>query len=149
MIHDSIAYLDDSLYYNVYFDYKSEGDATLKTTSGEDSIYTYPDGTQVYLYPLPKYEPLTFDKISEFRIKEILIYDSIANKKVMKPSLIGFDVYTGHHNILFWVKIDDLKDHIKINKDWIDKITNGKYNGFIYKQFSCKDPQYEWKKVYH
>lgn len=140
---DSIAYRGDSIYYNVYFDYLSEGTENLKTVNGEDSFYTYPDGSQAYLYPLPKYETLTFEKISEYRIKENLLYDSIAQKELMKPSLIGFDVFTGHHYILFWVKIDDLVSNLKVNKGWIEQISTRNYKGFTYKQYACKDPKYD------
>lgn len=149
MIHDSVPYLDDSLFYNIYFDYRSKGYEPLKTIHGEDSLFPYPDGSYVVLYPLPKYEPLTFDKISEFRIKEILIFDSITKKEILKPSLIGFDIFAGSHTVLFWVKIDDLKNHITINKNWVDFLVKKKYNGFIQKQYACKDPTYQWKKVDH
>jgi hypothetical protein len=149
MLHDSISYLGDSLYYNVYFDYQSLGEETLKTASGEDSMYMYADESQAFLYPLPKYEPVTFDKISEIRIKEILVYDSINKLSYLKPSLIAFDVYTIHHNILFWVKVDDLIKKLVINKNWIEYIEQKKYTGFVYKRYSCNDPDYQWKKVYH
>lgn len=148
-IRDSIKIHGQPNYYNKYFDYKSQGDVPLKNSKGNDSIYTYPDSSMVYIYPSTKYNKVTFDKISEFRIKEILIYDSIKKKNIMKPSLIGFDVFTWTHNILFWVKIDELKMNMKKNKNWLNYIVNKKYNGFIYKQKSCKDPEYKWKKIYH
>ena len=149
MLLDSIPYSNNSLYFNQYFDYKSQGDEAWKTSNDEDSMYFYADGTAVYLYPPQKYEPVTFDKISEIRIKEILIYDSINKLSYLKPSLIGFDVYTSHHTILFWVKVDDLVKKLIINKNWIDYIANKKYSGFVYKRYSCNDPDYKWKKVYH
>jgi len=149
MIRDSIPYLGGSLYYNPYFDYQSQGYENLKTTAGNDSMFVYPDGTMAYLYPPPKYEPITFERISEIRIKEILIYDSINRIRYMKPSLVGFDIYAGQHILLFWVKVDDLVNSLKINKQWIEYIVNRKYSGFVYKRYSCNDPDYKWKKVYH
>lgn len=149
MIHDSIQYSGDSLYYNPYFDYVSQGDSPLKSTDGKDSVYTYPDGSMSYIYPTIKYEPVTFDKVSEIRIKEILVHDTINNTDFLKPSLIAFDIYTIHHNVLFWVKVDDLFDKITINRRWINHIVDKKYSGFVYKRNSCNDPDYQWRKVYH
>lgn len=149
MLDDSLSYLGDSLFYNPYFDFKSQGFEHLKTSTGEDSMYVYPDGTMAIVYPLPKYEPVRFEKISEIRIKEILIYDSINRVSYMKPSLVGFDVYAGYHNIIFWVKVDDLLNTLKVNRQWIEYIFSKKYSGFVYKRNSCNDPDYKWKKVYH
>ena len=120
----------------------------MKTVSGKDSVHIDETG-QTLLYPLPKYEPVTFDKITEIRIKEILVYDSLQKKEYLKPSLVAFDVYADGHNILFWVKVDDLDRTIILNRKWIEYIVDKKYSGFVYKRYSCNDPDYEWKKVYH
>lgn len=149
MLDDSIAYLGGSLYYNPYFDYEAQGFETLKTSTGKDSMYFNPDGTMEYLYPIPKYAPVRFENISEIRIKEILIYDSINQVGFMKPSLVGFDVYAGYHNLIFWVKVDDLLNTLEVNRQWIEYIGNKKYSGFVYMRYSCNDPDYKWKKVYH
>ncbi|WP_107037906.1 hypothetical protein [Brumimicrobium mesophilum] len=141
----SIQYSKDSPYHNIYFDYLSEGDSPIQTVLGKDSL----DENNTFVYPMTKYEPVTFDKISEIRIKEILVHDTTRNIDYLKPSLIAFDVYTIRHNILFWVKVDDLIENIKINRNWIDYVANKKYEGFVYKRNSCDDPDYEWKKVFH
>ncbi len=146
-VRDSILY-NDSSYYNLYFDYQSEGDIPMKNSKGGDSIRPYPSGGGVYIYPPHKYEPITLDLVTEIRIKENRIYDSISNDYYLKPVMVAFDVFTWKHNISFWVKVDDLDKHMQINRSWINHITEQKYHGFVYQRRSCNDPDYKHKIIY-
>lgn len=146
-VRDSIRY-NDSLYYNAFFDYESAGGIPLKKKNGEDSLHIYPDGTAAYIYPFSKFDPVTLELVTEIRIKENRVYDSISNSYYLKPVMVAFDVYTWKHNILFWVEVDDLDKHLQINRAWIDHITKKKYRGFAYQRRSCDDPEYKHKIIY-
>lgn len=146
-VRDSIRY-NDSLYYNAYFDYESAGGIPLKKKNGEDSLYFYSDGSASYIYPFSKFDPVTLDLVTEIRIKENRVYDSISNSYYLKPVMVAFDVYTWKHNILFWVEVGDLDEHLQINRAWINHITKKKYRGFAYQRRSCDDPEYKHKIIY-
>ena len=148
-IHDSIYDINVITYYNKYFDFMSQGYAPIKNHLGEDSLRALEDGSQVYIYPHLKYEPIDMSKVTELRVKEIRTNDLAETKNLFKPTFVGFDVFTVYHKVHFWVKLEDLEKKIKINKDWVKNIRTGNYNGFPYLRIRCSDPEYDIRKVYH
>jgi hypothetical protein len=138
-LRDSIEISDTKKFYSPYFDYQKSRCTPIQNSNNEDSMKLLSDGFFVAIYPMPEYAPLTFKKITEFRIKEILIHDPVTNTAIMKPVLLGFDAYVNHHNVLFWVQIYDLETFMKINIEWVYLLVDKKYDGFTYKQYSCQD----------
>lgn len=146
-LHDSINDNNVDIYYNPYFDLMATGYAPYKNQKGEDSLQKMKDGTYVFIYPPLSYEPIDISKVTELRIKEIRSKNTEDDTNSFEPTFVGFDVYTAIHKVHFWVKLKDLEQKIKINKEWVKNIQNRNYKGFSYFRTQCSDPECKFRSV--
>lgn len=138
-IQDSIFYV--STYYNPYFEFMSEDISPLLDINGNDSLFNI-DGEFYFVYPELEISPIKMADINEIKILETRTNDTSSINATFKPTYVGFDLFDFGHHLLFWVKLEELKHHMIINKKWVQDIDDQNYNGFTYYQMPCDDPIY-------
>lgn len=130
------------VYRSNYFEIGVQSDIPLTDEYGDPRIVTLPDGTQEFVYPPAEIQIIDLDKITEIRIKEERVQNSMG-EFYFKPTGMSFYMDYGQWRgrELFWVSVDELfKATSEIEAfPWYNFIVGQKHQGFQYMQVACED----------